>query len=214
MKVIKPYRYVPKPEIEHRANELLKRMQEKRKRPLKWPLDATCVADFLDIGVVWDTIPADDEGLIAAMILPTQREIVINKDVPGLHGGYGQSTLAHEIGHWELHIDHNAVGKFVEHIKQGLEINMQPFLCRSVSGQLEKIEWQAQYFASCLLMPLYILEEKRRGRNLTRESHLKAMADELGITLANLKHRLKDIGWISVSYGSKQIYKGQNAPSD
>lgn len=213
MNVIKPYRYIPKEEIESQAADVIRRMQADRNRPLKWPLDATRVADFLDIGVVWESIPPDDEGSLAAMILPTKREIVINKDIPGLHGGFGESTLAHEIGHWELHIDQKAVGRFVERIDQGIEVNVQPLLCRSVSGQLKKIEWQAQYFASCLLMPRHIMEKTQKGRDLTRWDHLKAMAHELGVTPANLKHRLKDLGWIKIPDGSGPIYLGDAAPN-
>lgn len=208
MNIFKQYRFIPKSEIERQANALLSQMQATPKYAPKWPFDATRVADFLDIGVVWESIPPDDKGPIAAMILPTKREIVINQDVPGLHGGYGESTLAHEIGHWKLHIDLNAVGRFVERVNQGVEINMQPFLCRSVSGQLEKIEWQAQYFASCLLMPRYKLEETQKGRDLTRESHLDAIAHELGVTKRNLKHRLKDIDWIYIPENCRQIYLG------
>ncbi len=43
-----------------------------------------------------------------------------------------------------------------------------------ITGQ----EWQAQYFASCLLMPRHVLEDKRRGRDLTNWKHLYAMVDE------------------------------------
>ncbi|MCG6133191.1 MAG: ImmA/IrrE family metallo-endopeptidase [Nostoc sp. LLA-1] len=213
MNIFKQYRFIPKSEIERQANNLLRRMQATPQYAPRWPFDATRVADFLDIGVVWESIPPDENGSIAALILPTQHEIVINQDVPGLHGGYGESTLAHEIGHWELHINHNVVGSFVERPEQGIEINVQPFLCRNVSGQLEKIEWQAQYFASCLLMPRHKLEETRKGRNLTKEFHLDAMAHEIGVTKSNLKHRLKDLDWIHIPENSKQIYLGNAALS-
>jgi hypothetical protein len=53
----------------------------------------------------------------------------------------------------------------------------------------------------------------QKGRDLTKESHLQAMADELGVTKANLKHRLKDVGWIHIPQGSRQIYLGKAAPS-
>ncbi|MBD1879201.1 ImmA/IrrE family metallo-endopeptidase [Coleofasciculus sp. FACHB-T130] len=213
MSIIKPYRYIKKEEIEHLANHLLSQMQQNPKYTPTWPFDATRVADFLDIGVFWDKIPPDEKGSIAAMILPVERQIVIKEDIPGLRGGFGQSTIAHEIGHLLLHIDKNTVDKFVERLEQGIEIDMQPFLCRSVSGQLEKIEWQAQYFASCLLMPRHILGEVQKGRDLTRESHLDAMAHELGVTKRNLKHRLKDISWIHIPEPSKTIYLGEAAPS-
>jgi len=62
-------------------------------------------------------------------------------------------------------------------------------------------------------MPHFVLEEKRKGRVLTKWSHLYAMADELGITISNLVTRLQDIGWIYIPKGSKQIYLGKAAPN-
>jgi hypothetical protein len=62
-------------------------------------------------------------------------------------------------------------------------------------------------------MPRCKLEETRKGRDLTKESHLDAMAHELGITKRNLKHRLKDLDWIHIPENSKQIYLGDAAPS-
>lgn len=202
MKVIKLYRFIPKHEIERQANDLLKQMQAKRNRSLEWRYLAEGVTDFLDLGVVWESIPADDEGSIAAMILPCQREIVINQDIPALRGGFGQSTVAHEIGHWVLHINQEALGRFVD---------VEPFLCRSDTiGR--GIEWQAQYFASCLLMPVDQLEEVQKGRDLTKWPHLYAMTEELGVTISNLTNRLQDIDWIHIPKNSKQIYLGKAAP--
>jgi IrrE N-terminal-like domain len=211
--VINPFRYMRKEEIENKANALLNQMQETPKSAPKWPFDATRVADFLDIGVAWDKIPPDDKGLIAAIILPLGRQILINQDIPGLRGGYGESTIAHEIGHWLLHINHDAVVSFVDRSQDENDLAAQQFLCRNNIGKMEKIEWQAQYFASCLLMPITILELIQQGRNLTNGNHLRAMADELGVTPANLKHRLKDINWIHIPHGSKQIYLADAAPS-
>jgi len=188
-------------------------MNETPKYTPKWPFDATRVADFLDIGVFWDSIPADKQGQIAALILPVKRQIVLNDDIPQLKGGFGESTLAHEIGHWELHIDQNVAGRFEERIQQGIEIDVQPFLCRGVSGQLQNIEWQAQRFASYLLMPQYILEQMQIGRDLTALPHLYAIADELGVTISNLKNRLKHLNWIIQPNNSRQIYLGKAAPS-
>lgn len=178
----------------------------------KWPFDATRVADFLDIGVFWESIPDDQQGKIAALILPVKRQIVLNEDIAQLKGGFGESTLAHEIGHWELHIDQNVAGRFEERVQQGMEIDAQPFLCRGVSGQLQKIEWQAQRFASYLLMPQYILEQMQVGRDLTKLPHLYAMADELGVTISNLKNRLQQLNWIIQPENSRQIYLGKAAP--
>ena len=74
------------------------------------------------------------------------------------------------------------------------------------------IEWQAQYFASCLLMPQYKLLEAQHNRDLTNWRHLYAMADEFGVTISNLTNRLKSLEWIILNSNSRQIYRGKNAP--
>lgn len=217
LNIFKKYRFYLEEEIERIADDLLKQMQKTHNYAPKWPFDASRVADFLDLGVIWDRIPADDEGPIAARILPLKRQIEINEDILGLMPeGYEASTLAHEIGHWVLHIKPDEVDRFLRRQKLGIQTTVEPFLCRSTSGQLKKyksIEWQAQYFASCLLMPQYILEEIRVGRDLTNWRHLYAMKDELGVTITNLVIRLKNLGWIHTPPGSKQIYLGKAAPS-
>lgn len=216
MNIFKPYRfYDNKEEIERLANDLLKKMEATPKYAPTWPLDASRVADFLDLAVVWDRIAADDEGLIAARILPLKRLIEINEDILELPEGFEASTIAHEIGHWVLHINPNEVDRFLKRRDRGIEVTAQPFLCRSASSQnkTKSIEWQAQYFASCLLMPLSILEKKRVGRDLTNWHDLYAMKDEFGVTISNLTNRLKNLGWIHITPGSRQILLGDAAPS-
>lgn len=207
MKVINQYQFLSKEEIELRAMDVLTRVNKKRKRPLKWPIDAGHVAEALGLDMDCGYIEPDEKGAIAAMILPTERKIIMNEKSLELPKGFEESSIAHEIGHWELHIDRNAVSCVEEEQKRGIEIDVEPFLCRSISSQ-KGIEWQAQYFAGCLLMPSFKLEEVRRGRDLSNWKHLYAMRDELGVTISNLTNRLQDLRWIYIPKGSKQIYLG------
>ncbi len=149
-------------------------------------------------------IPRDEQGTIAAMILPIERKIIINEQSLELPKGFEESSIAHEIGHWELHIDQTAISHFLERQDDIVE----PFLCRNISSQ-QGMEWQAQYFASCLLMPQFKLEEALIGRNLTKWVHLYAIKDEFGVTITNLTNRLQDLDWIQIPKGSKQIYLGK-----
>jgi Zn-dependent peptidase ImmA (M78 family) len=204
LSVIRSFQWYAKEEIESKAEELLQQVETKRRRCLKPSNLAEAVADYLDLGVVWDNIEPDAEGQIAAMILPTQQEIVINENIPTLRGGFGQSTIAHEIGHWILHIDRDSIDKYKDYLEQ-------PFLCRSVNSQ-QGIEWQAQYFASSLLMPIAKLQKAQKGRDLTNSKHLYAMADEFGVTFANLRNRLQFLNWIVYHSNCKQIYLGKAAP--
>lgn len=136
MSLFKRYRFYEKAEIEANANRILTLMQETQNRALKWTLDASLIAEFLGLDVVWDSIPPDEQGIIAARILPLNKLIEINIDIPELRGGFGESTIAHEIGHWVLHINPEEINNCLNQLEQGIPTNLEPFLCRSVSTQL------------------------------------------------------------------------------
>jgi Zn-dependent peptidase ImmA (M78 family) len=225
MSVLKQYKFYSKQEIEACTNDLLRDMSSKNFPP-KWPFDASRMADFLDLKIVWSTIPSDNEGTIAAKIEPTKRLITLNENLLVLKQkvGFEQSTIAHEIGHWMLHINQDEADGLVKQLEFSFDClaSEELFLCRNVTDKIEKIsrktqndwrEWQAQYFASCLLMPRHILEQTRKGRNLQKWNHLYPIADELGVTISNLVNRLKDLGWINIPNGSQQIYLGNGEPN-
>jgi Zn-dependent peptidase ImmA (M78 family) len=195
MSIFQPFRFMHWIEIEGKAIQIIEQMQQTSNYFPKYPLDASRVAEFLGLDVVWDHISADQKGTIAARILPLQRLIEINEDLPQLRGGFGESTIAHEIGHWVLHINPEKVEQCLRLQQKGVNIQVKPLLCRS-SEHLEGMEWQAQYFASCLLMPRAILKEKVNQKDLTNWHYLYKIAEELGVTISNLIHRLKDLGWL------------------
>ncbi len=205
MSIFRPFRFISKIEIEACALDILLKMQATTNYVPKLPLDASRVAEFLDLDVVWDTIPSDEQGAIAARILPLEKLIEINENIPQLRGGFGESTIAHEIGHWVLHIDSEAVRRYSRLQQKGVKVQVEPLLCRS-GDNLAGIEWQAQYFASCLLMPQHLLTELKQSKDLTRWRHLYQMAAELGVTISNLTNRLQDLGWIYLDSNSRQIY--------
>lgn len=196
MVLIQEFRFISKSEIEAIAGGILKNMSQTPNYVPKWPLDASRVAEFLGLDVVWDHIPQDEQGAIAARILPVEKLIEINENILELGPGFAESTIAHEVGHWVLHINHSVV--------DNPQLQLQPFLCRN-QNILRGREWQAQYFASCLLMPRDQLEKTIKGRNLAKWSHLYQIARELGVTISNLIHRLKDLGWIDVVTDSRKI---------
>ena len=209
MNVFRSFRYISKLEIEAAALDVLMSMEAIPHQQLKWPLDSSIVAEFLGLDIVWDTIPNDDLGQIAARILPSEKLIEINEDIPQLQGGFGESTIAHEIGHWVLHIDTEEVERQIRLQRKGINLKIEPLLCRTIDD-INGIEWQAQYFAGCLLMPQYILSKVTEGKQLNKWQHLYQIAEELGVTISNLVHRLQDLGYIYLPSNSKTIYLGKS----
>ncbi|VEP13363.1 conserved hypothetical protein [Hyella patelloides LEGE 07179] len=209
MNVFRPFRYISKLEIEAAAMSVLMSMEAMPNHAPKWPLDSSTVAEFLGLDIVWDTIPDDEQGQIAARILPLEKLIEINESIPQLEGGFGESTIAHEIGHWVLHIDVEEVDRQLRLQTKGINLSLEPLLCRTVND-INGIEWQAQYFAGCLLMPQYILTQVTEGKQLNKWQHLYKIAEELGVTISNLIHRLQDLGFIYLPPNSKTIYLGKN----
>ena len=210
MNVFRPFRYISKLEIEAAALEVLMSMSAAVKDAPKWPLDSSTVAEFIGLDIVWDCITDDEQGQIAARILPLEKLIEINENIPQLQGGFGESTIAHEIGHWVLHIDSEEVERHIRLQNKGLNLYVEPLLCRTIDD-INGIEWQAQYFAGCLLMPQYILTQVIEGKQLDKWQHLYQIAAELGVTISNLVHRLQDLGYIYLPPDSKKIYLGKNA---
>ncbi len=200
--VFRPFRFISKIDIEAAALDVWLQMEKAQKPQL--PVDASIIAEFLDLDLVWDRIADDEQGTIAARILPLEKLIEINEDLPQLRGGFGESTIAHEIGHWVLHIDTEKIDSYSRLKQKGVDVKVKPFLCRS-DDNLAKIEWQAQYFAGCLLMPQHILTELKQGKDLSKWQHLYQMAQQLGVTISNLTTRLQDLGWISLNADTRTI---------
>lgn len=209
MNIYKPYRRLAKTLIETEAVTILQKMASTPNYYPKWPLDPTRVAEFLGLDTEIITLSWEDEEAIAAMIWPIEHKILINENSDQLSRGFQESSIAHEIGHWILHVDHQQVEIYKKKQNLGLKTVPPPPLHRLYRDKEQNsIERQAQYFAGCLLMPRYILEEKCQGRDLTNWHHLYAIKDELGVTISNLKNRLEDLGWIHIPKNSKQIYLG------
>lgn len=110
--------------------------------------------DFGDLHEVLNVPQAGRAPVIFGAIVVPKRQIWIHQcldpeDHPELEGRY-RFTLAHEAGHWRLHrlylaTDRAQASPFGGPLRPAV-------VCRS-SGKKECAEWQADFYASCLLMP-------------------------------------------------------------
>jgi hypothetical protein len=105
------------------------------------------------------------------------REVFIDQSLdpiesPEKEGRY-RFTLGHEIGHWRLHREHLLRDAQTPDMFEG--VNRGPKVICRASQARQRVEWQADKFASSLLMPRQLLyhfwrEEFSRGTPLSFES--------------------------------------------
>jgi hypothetical protein len=168
-----------------------------------------------------------DTDIFGAIWLNSGR-IVIDESLdpeehPAKEGRY-RFTLAHEGGgHWRLHrglvrSDHNQEALFADARKPTV-------VCRS-SQTKERVEWQADFYASCLLMPRRLVQaewQDRFGRtepfllsdlrpnilcNAVLESVAEPIARRFGVSRAAMRIRLEKLGLLLRAEPKQQTIMG------
>jgi hypothetical protein len=156
--------YVPDEVIEKDAQALLAAYARARHIPIEAPIPIDDIIEkHLKIGIDFDDthrlfgVPRFGIGFdpdILDAIFFDRKRIVIDESLdpdanPAKEGRY-RYTAAHEVGHWQLH--RALFGKDPAQTSL-LDATAAPsFVCRSSQAK-ERIEFQADLYASCLLMP-------------------------------------------------------------
>ena len=207
-------RHLPDIEIESRAMRLLNRYEREFARLAEPPVPVEDIADgLLDLRILWDSVSEAAGTSTLAGLEPGERLIKFNEsrrkvfeEKPGLYN----TVLGHEIGHSELHIDHNLVAP------QQLPRFDQVYECiyqESTSTQGPR-ETQAHRFMGFLLMPSSLLWEAIRDVDLTIWPNLYKLRELFQVTISALTIRLERLGVLYVAtdgrlYPSLQEYHGQ-----
>ena len=155
-------------------------------------LDHSCYGAFIFNKGILDLFD-DSENM-----LPKQyddKTILIDKKIYGLQQGITFFTLAHELGHYYLqyklrHIDENQVSifdiisdcekaKFFIDTEKELTANLNP---KNELYKFSFLEWQPNYFSSCILMPkktldLKLNEEIKDFKKLQFYSSMKSLSN-------------------------------------
>lgn len=174
-----------------------------------------------DLQICWETIDhLDQDGMVMAAILPSERRIVLNETHRGLFDskiGTYHFTLAHELGHWVLHTSgapyrlrlHNSgqddrTGRCIPADALREEASCpgsgHPFYCRSTSRKPPE-EVQADLFAECLLMPRPMMERavgQLRKMGKIQLSHLYGLAKCFRVSISALSVRLTRLQLLNI----------------
>jgi hypothetical protein len=170
-----------------------------------------------DLEISWEPINHfSQDGLVMAAILPTKRKIIMNDSCKELYEekiGTMHFTMAHELGHWVLHV----ADKLNQQTTLVFEEVEDTYYCRSASKKSPE-EYQADMFAGCLLMPRPILTSiiqrlKSDGRQI-QFPQLYKICDVFKVSISALKVRLHELNLLYISkqgmiYNSKEDYVGQ-----
>ena len=118
--------------------------------------------DALDLSILWDKVSEPPGQFILAELDSSSKTVVFNEsrrtlitETPGLY----YTVLAHEAGHWEVHVDH---GLLAQPPLLGFERDFKCLYRRSWPSQ-ELREVQAHRFMGFLLMPAHVLLEAVRN---------------------------------------------------
>lgn len=152
-------KYMSEQKIERDALGLLEAYFDDLRQPIQIPILAEEILEtFLGLSLGFDDLGErlgmPDTDILGALWVD-RREVLIDQSLdpyehPEMEGRYNFS-VAHEVGHWRLHRQY-----VLEAHGQGVmfagDEPKPAVICRS-SQKKTPIEWQADYFSSCLLMP-------------------------------------------------------------
>ena len=150
-------KYLSEQQIERDALGLLEAYFHDLGRPIQIPIPADEILDpYLGVSLDFDDLQAR-LGVpdVLGALFAEKPEVVIDyslvpEDNPDKEGRY-YFTVGHEIGHWRLHRQY--VGEENGQVAMFSDDEPKPtVICRS-SQQKAPIEWQADFFSSCFLMP-------------------------------------------------------------
>ena len=184
-------RYLPDSHIERQATRLLNRYERELEAVTEPPVPVEDIADgLLDLRILWDALPESAGTSTLAGLNPPERMIKFNEsrqqvfqETPGLYN----TVLGHEIGHWDLHVDHSlaAQQQFPE-LDQVYECLYQESTCNQGPR-----ETQAHRFMEFLIMPSYLLLEAIRDFELTSWPNLYKLGGLFQVSISALTIRLE-----------------------
>lgn len=148
-----------------------------------------------NLDIAWEPIDRfSEDGLVMAAIIPSKRKVIMNESCKGLFEekiGTMNFTMAHELGHWVLHVD----DKFNQQIPFDFK-QEDTYYCRNFSKKPPE-EYQADMFAGCLLLPKPILvpliDLLKNTHEVIRFPHLYSICKIFEVSISALTVRLQSL---------------------
>jgi hypothetical protein len=181
-------------QIERRVDALLD-MCAAAGRAIGPPVPVEWIAEhLLDLRLLWDALPSGVDAPVLGGLDYVRGEIVLNEAesrrfaaFPGLEA----FTLAHEVGHWILHVP---PPRRRQPYLPGWEPTRE-MACGGNGTVAARREQQADRFAALLLMPTRLLLPRAERLDLTRFPARYRLRDEFGVSITAMNLRLHELGF-------------------
>lgn len=202
--------------IEALANQLLTTYEQRRGRPMTVPLSAEDIVDDAlpdQLGTpLWEPIDEPPGQTILGGLAPQNRLIVLNESRKPLflkNEGLVNTTVAHEIGHWILHVDQS----LIDHpTLPGFKRELTHICTRG--DQTSWDEKNAHRFMGYLLIPRHLVMPLAEQADLTCWPGLYRLRGQLDVTITALTIRLSELGLLYIDqdgsfHASREEARGQ-----
>ncbi|MFC7150591.1 ImmA/IrrE family metallo-endopeptidase [Cohnella cellulosilytica] len=186
----------------------------KKNYPEAIPIDEIIEFHF-GLDIQWDRIDHfDTSGLVMAAIIPRDKKIIMNESCKELFEekiGTMNFTMAHELGHWVLHVNDK------ENLQTQMDFNdSETFFCRSWSKKPRE-EYQADMFAGALLMPKPLMQKvisnlKAQGKIQMKQLYWLAPLFKVSISALTVRLKQLDLLYIDADgniFDSRSESQGQ-----
>lgn len=201
------------------------------------PVHRIC-EQVLGLDFDWDEIEEYPGEQILGGLIPRQRRIVLNTahlDLFEAKPGLERSTIGHEMGHWDIHLDRGSLNHprlrgfdtsahivkrgssrgdslLVEVLNRAVHDDRYYKLYQQLKANHDHpdVRNAVDTYQSSLLMPKWLMLEAADDFDLSRWRDLYAFADFADVTISNLVRRLRRLDLIFIPEGTTTLYLGQD----
>lgn len=188
--------FLPIPRLERIVYERLNRFQKETKMPIQFPIDIETLVEVVEkIEVVFFDGEEEFSHDVLGAYDFTQRKLFIRETIDNV--GRRRFTWAHEYGHFVLHSPH-----FLQQTFRLFDDSRESVgavqLNRGRIDTRNKLEWQANQFASHILMPTHLIIEKLESMRMKRpaEDLVHQLSTIAEVSLQASRIRLEQMGWV------------------
>lgn len=203
--------------VEQRAESLLGDFLRSDPTTAIPPVPVELIADFLDLAILWEPIPEPDNEIVFAKLKPIDRQILFNetqRDMFETNPFLYEVTLAHEIGHWDLHMER---GTLIQDQSLPGFPDQEFIVYRRLRSQNDKEYWDernAKRYAGCLLLPQRDLCTTVAENPIRGFPDIYRLRDRFQVTVSTLNIRLQELELCYIDsegivHRSRQEYAGQ-----